>query len=329
MDYKIFNVTPDTAELSKRIGLVVGASHMAPFKMDAFSDGEYSPQFLSSIRNNTVFLIGTTADPHNIVKMFLALDAAKRASAAKIVAVLPYYGYSRQDKKEGPRGAIGAKLMADLLETAGATTIIALELHATQIEGYFNCPVNHIHGHTIFLKELEKRIDAGVIGKDHPLTICAPDAGGVLRAMKYYKKLLKRPGLDVDFAMMEKHREKPNEISHMELIGNVKGRDVVLIDDMGDTMGTVKRATSKLIEAEANSTRVILTHPVFSGNAYKNLEESQADEFIVSDSLPLSEEGLKNDRITVVSSANIFAKVTEAVAKSGSMHRINSLEETN
>lgn len=316
---KIFNINKSTESLALEICKSLNVE-LGKLVIDKFSDGEYSPQFGESIRNQTVFLISNTRRPNHIIKTLLTIDAAKRASANQIIAILPYYGYSRQDKKEGPRGPIGAKLMADLLSSAGLTSVILLDLHAEQIEGYFNFPVNHIKGKNVFVPYIEQRIDSGLIGNGRDIVICSPDSGGVGRAMSFYKKL-KRKYANVSFAMMEKHREKPNEIAHMNLIGDVNDKDVIIIDDMCDTAGTLSKASSKLKLAGANTVRAVITHPVLSGNAYININESDLEEVLVSNSISIKD---LSDKITVVDASYVFAKAIEVIVNSRSLHEINN-----
>jgi len=233
------------------------------------------------------------------MEMLLMLDAAKRASARHITAVIPYFGWARQDRKDKPRVPIAAKLMASLLETAGATRIITMDLHADQIQGFFERPVDHLYASTIFLPYLKSL-------KLENLTIASPDMGGSKRAYAYSK------AMESDVVICYKQRAKANVISHMELIGEVKGRHVVLVDDMVDTAGTLTKAADLMMEKGALSVRAICTHAILSGNAYERLENSQLEELITTDSIPLKKE---NSKIKVVSCAPLFADV---------MHRVNT-----
>ena len=232
------------------------------------------------------------------------IDAAKRASARHITAVMPYFGWARQDRKDKPRVPIGAKLIAKLLETAGATRIITMDLHADQIQGFFEKPVDHLYASTIFIPYLESL-------KLDNLTIASPDMGGSKRAYAY-SKFLKS-----DVVICYKQRKKANIISHMELIGNVEGKNVVLVDDMVDTAGTLTTAADLMMERGAKSVRAICTHPLLSGKAYERIENSKLKELIISDSIPVKN---KSKKIKVLSSANLFAEVMKNVHNNKSIN---------
>ena len=265
-----------------------------------YSDGEFQPSFEESVRGSRVFIIGSTMpSSDNLMEMLLMLDAAKRASARHITAVIPYFGWARQDRKDKPRVPIAAKLKASLLETAGATRIITMDLHADQIQGFFERPVDHLFASTIFLPYLKS------LGLEN-LTIASPDMGGSKRAYAYSK------AMESDVVICYKQRAKANVISHMELIGNVEGQHVVLVDDMVDTAGTLTKAADLMMEKGALSVRAICTHAILSGNAYEKLENSQLKELIVTDSIPRVH---KSDKVKVLSCAPLFADV---------MHRVNS-----
>jgi ribose-phosphate pyrophosphokinase len=263
-----------------------------------YSDGEFQPSFEESVRGSRVFIVGSTfPNSDHLMEMLLMLDAAKRSSARHITAVLPYFGWARQDRKDKPRVPIAAKLVAKMLEAAGATRIITMDLHADQIQGFFEKPVDHLFASTIFLPYLRS------LNLDN-LTIASPDMGGSKRAYAYSKFL------DCDVVICYKQREKANIISHMELIGDVQGKNVVLVDDMVDTAGTLTKAADLMIERGALSVRAICTHPLLSGNAYERLENSKLEELIVSDSIPLRKQSPK---IRVLSCANLFADVMLSV----------------
>ena len=233
----------------------------------------------------------------------MMLDAAKRASARHITAVLPYYGWARQDRKDKPRVPITAKLVASLLETAGATRIITMDLHADQIQAFFEKPVDHLFASTIFLPHVQHL-------KLDNLTIASPDMGGSKRAYAYAK------ALESDVVICYKQREKANVISHMELIGDVKGQNVILVDDMVDTAGTLTKAADMMIERGALSVRAICTHAILSGNAFERIENSKLEELIVTDSIPHER---KSDKIRVISSAKLFADVMKSVHQNKSI----------
>lgn len=263
-----------------------------------YSDGEFQPSFEESVRGSRVFLIGSTfPNSDHLMEMLLMIDAAKRASARHITAVMPYFGWARQDRKDKPRVPIAAKLVAKMLETAGATRIITMDLHADQIQGFFEKPVDHLFASTIFLPYLRNL-------KLDNLTIASPDMGGSKRAYAYSKFL------ESDVVICYKQREKANIISHMELIGDVTGKNVVLADDMVDTAGTLATAADLMMERGALSVRAICTHAILSGNAYERIENSKLEELIVTDSIPLKRESKK---IKVISCAKLFADVMISV----------------
>ncbi|WP_299121842.1 ribose-phosphate pyrophosphokinase [uncultured Winogradskyella sp.] len=263
-----------------------------------YSDGEFQPSYEESIRGTRVFIIGSThPGPKNLMEMLLMIDAAKRASARHITAVMPYFGWARQDRKDKPRVPIAAKLVAKMLEAAGATRIITMDLHADQIQGFFERPVDHLFASTIFLPYLKS------LNLDN-LTIASPDMGGSKRAYAYSKAL----GSDV--VICYKQRAKANVISHMELIGDVTGKNVVLVDDMVDTAGTLTKAADLMMERGALSVRAICTHPILSGNAYEKLEKSKLEELIVTNSIPLKQESKK---LRVLTCADLFAEVMHHV----------------
>ncbi len=269
-----------------------------------YSDGEFQPSFEESVRGSRVFIIGSThPNSDHLMEMLLMLDAAKRASARHITAVLPYFGWARQDRKDKPRVPIAAKLVAKMLETAGATRIITMDLHADQIQGFFEKPVDHLYASTIFLPYLKE------LNLDN-LTIASPDMGGSKRAYAYSK------ALKSDVVICYKERAKANVILHMELIGDVKGKNVVLVDDMVDTAGTLTKAADLMMERGALSVRAICTHPILSGNAYERLENSKLEELIVTDSIPLKN---TSPKLKVLTCANLFAEVMLSVHENKSI----------
>ena len=293
---KIFSCTQST-ELSSLIAEKFG-SEMGKVNFSRYSDGEFQPSFEESVRGTRVFIIGSThPTSENLMEMLLMLDAAKRASARHITAVLPYFGWARQDRKDKPRVPIGAKLIAKLLETAGATRIITMDLHADQIQGFFEKPVDHLFASSIFLPHIKS------LGLDN-LTIASPDMGGSKRAYAYSKFLSSY------VVICYKQREKANIISHMELIGDVKGKNVILVDDMVDTAGTLTKAADLMMERGATSVRAICTHALLSGNAYEKIESSKLEELIVTDSIPSR---ISHPKVKVLSCAPLFAEVMSNV----------------
>lgn len=293
---KIFACTQSMA-LGEKIARSYGAE-LGKVIFSRYSDGEFQPSFEESIRGTRIFIIGSTnPGPENLMEMLLMIDAAKRASARHITAVMPYFGWARQDRKDKPRVPIAAKLVAKMLETAGATRIITMDLHADQIQGFFEKPVDHLFASTLFLPYLKK------LGLKN-LTIASPDMGGSKRAYAYSKALTS------DVVICYKQRAKANEISHMELIGDVKDRNVVLVDDMVDTAGTLTKAADLMMERGALSVRAITTHGLLSGKAYERIENSQLTELIITDSIPSK---LNSKKIKVLSCADLFADVMHRV----------------
>ncbi len=293
---KIFNCT-QSRELAEKIAERYGTK-LGNVITSTYSDGEFQPSFEESVRGSRVFIIGSThPGADHLMEMLLMLDAAKRASARHITAVMPYFGWARQDRKDKPRVPIAAKMIASILETAGATRIITMDLHADQIQGFFERPVDHLYASTVFLPYLRS------LNLDN-LTVASPDMGGSKRAYAYSK------ALESDVVICYKQRAKANVISHMELIGDVTGKNVVLVDDMVDTAGTLTKAADVMMERGAISVRAICTHPVLSGEAYDRIERSKLQELIVTDSIPLRQESKK---IKVVSCAELFADVMKSV----------------
>ncbi|QOW11070.1 ribose-phosphate pyrophosphokinase [Kaistella flava (ex Peng et al. 2021)] len=278
---------------------------MGKINFQEFSDGEFEPVLDESVRGGRVFLIGSTFPPaDNLLELLLMIDASKRASAKSITVVLPYYGLARQDRKDQPRAPIGAKLVANLLTAAGATRIMTMDLHADQIQGFFEIPVDHLYASTIFIDYI-KRLNL------EDLTIASPDMGGAKRAKNYASHL----GAEVVIAYKE--RKKANVVEEMFLIGHVEGRNVILIDDMIDTAGTLCKAADILMANGAKSVRAMATHGVLSGKAYENIQNSKLSEVIVTDTIPIKTE--LSSKIKVLSCAQLFADVMKMVHENKSI----------
>ncbi len=302
---KLFSGT-NTQYLARKIALEYGKP-LGEIEIQKFSDGEISPRFEESVRGCDVFLINSTFAPSdNLMELLLMIDAAKRASAKYVTVVIPYFGYARQDRKDKPRVAIAAKLVANLISAAGSDRIMTCDLHAGQIQGFFDIPVDHLDGSFIFVPYIRSlRLEN--------LIIASPDVGGTKRARSYAKYF------SVDMVVIDKHRKRANEVASMQVIGDVEGKDVVIVDDLIDTGGTISKASVVLKEKGARSVRAICTHPVLSGNAYENIEKSELEELVVTDTIPLYRESPK---IKVLSVAALFAK---GIRKTHSNESISSL----
>jgi len=287
---KIFSGS-GSQKLAEKIAQRFGAP-LGKVNIQQFSDGEWQPIFLESIRGDYVFLVQSTFAPaDNLMQLLLMIDAAKRASAYRVVAVIPYYGYARQDRKDKPRVAIGAKMIATLLEAAGADRVITMDLHAPQIQGFFDVPVDHLDSSAIFIPYIDQL-------KLQNLSFAAPDVGSTNRVREIASYF------NAEMVICDKHRKRANEIASMVVIGDVTGKDVILVDDICDTGGTLAKAAGLLKEKGANSVRAMITHPVLSGKAYENIENSVLEELVVCDTIPLMKESTKIKSISV---ADLFA----------------------
>ncbi len=268
-------------------------AHLGDTTLARFSDGEMQTILNESVRGSFSFFIQSTCQPHdNLVELLLWIDTAKRASAGYITAVIPYFGYARQDRKDKPRVPISAKLVANLLTAAGANRIMTMDLHADQVQGFFDIPVDHLRSEAIYMPYLESQDMSNTI-------FASPDVGGVKRARTYSMRFKR------ELVICDKYRTKANEVASMTVIGDVKGADVVLVDDLVDTAGTLCKAADAIIEKGAKSVRAICTHPVLSGKAYENIENSRLTELIVCDTIPLRQESPK---IKVLSTAKLFSR---------------------
>lgn len=284
-------------------------------QIDRFSDNEILPLFRESVRDEDVYFVNTTNSSDSIMETLLVVDAAKRAGCKSFTLIAPFQGYSRQDKTDHLRSSIGSKMLADILEKVGVSRIITIDLHSSSIQGFYNVPVIHLNGNKIFIDYIK---NTGI----ENLCIVAPDQGAVKRASDFFKAFP-----DSTFAMINKRRIKPNEIHSMELVGEVIGKNVIIVDDMADTLGTMKKAADLLIENGASSVTGIATHGVLSGNAYKNLYESKIDTFLVSDSI--NKEDIENStsvsKLKYVSCANLIANSILAITKKMSINEINAI----
>ncbi|RPG81257.1 MAG: ribose-phosphate pyrophosphokinase [Crocinitomicaceae bacterium TMED114] len=292
-------------ELGARIAMGYGTP-LAEVKHTVFSDGEFRVSIEETVRGKEVVIVQSTYPPtDNLLELLMLIDAAKRASAKRIVAVIPYFGFARQDRKDAPRVAIGAKLIANMLTTAGVDRVITMDLHADQIQGFFEVPVDHIYGSAIFLPYLEK-LDT------NNLLIATPDTGGTKRANAFAKYL------GVDMAICYKQRKVANQVASMRVIGDVEGKDVVLVDDICDTAGTLTKAAGLMKEHGAASVRAVCTHPVLSGPAYERIADSALSELVVTDSIPLRDDK-PTDKITVLDCSDLFATAVRCLVQNESI----------
>ena len=297
---KIFSGTA-TRYLSEKIAAASG-EQLGEVTVSRFSDGEFQPSFEETVRGELVFIVQSTFPPSdNLFELLMMVDAAKRASAKRIVAVMPYFGFARQDRKDKPRVSIAAKLVANMLTAAGVDRIITMDLHADQIQGFFEVPVDHLFASSLFLPYVK--------GMNLPdLVMAAPDTGGTKRANAYAKHL------GVDMAICYKQRKVANQIESMTVIGDVKGRNVVLVDDMVDTAGTLTKAADMMMEQGATSVRAVCTHPVLSGEACTRIQNSSLTELIVSDTIPIGADKLQHtDKIKQLTVAQLFSDVIRRV----------------
>ncbi|MEQ9591401.1 MAG: ribose-phosphate pyrophosphokinase [Cyclobacteriaceae bacterium] len=296
MAVKIFSGRA-TTYLAEKIAHAYGEP-LGEVKYQQFSDGEMSPFIMESVRGHDVFIVQSTFAPSdNFMELLLMIDAARRASAQNVNVIIPYFGYARQDRKDKPRVSIAAKLIANLLSAAGASRVMTCDLHADQIQGFFDIPVDHLDGNYIFVPYLKS------LGLDN-IMFASPDVGGIKRARSFAKFF------DAELAVCDKYRKEANKVESMRLIGEVEGKDVVLIDDLVDTAGTICKAAGLLKERGAKSVRAVCTHPVLSGGAYENIENSVLEELVVTDTIPLKKNSKK---IKVLSVSDLFAKAIRKI----------------
>ena len=293
---KIFSGS-GSEEVAKKIANEFGKP-LGKGKLGKFSDGELSFRYTETVRGSDVYIVQSTVNgSDNLIELFLMIDAAKRASAKHVNVVIPYYGYARQDRKDKPRIAVSAKLIANLLTASGASRVVSCDLHAGQIQGFFDIPLDHLNGSSVFVPYVKKLNLENVI-------FASPDAGGTERVRDYAKYF------DCEFVICDKTREKANEVKSVEVIGEVKDKDVIIVDDLIDTGGTIAMASNVIMDKGAKSVRAIITHPVLSGNAEENLENSSLIELVVTDSIPLN---IRNKKIKVLSIAGLFAKAIRKI----------------
>ena len=307
-EYKIFTGNSNVS-LAEEIASIMGKP-LSKSEVTTFSDGEISVSIHEIVRGRDIFIIQSTSDPvnNNLMELLIMIDAMKRASAGRINAVIPYYGYARQDRKSKARDPITAKLVADLIGAAGADRVIAMDLHAAQIQGYFNIPVDHLFGIPVLVKYYKKK-------KFGDLIIVAPDHGSVTRARSMAKPM------GVPIAIIDKRRQKANESEIMHVIGDISGKTCILVDDLIDTAGTIANAADKLIELGAKEVYACATHGVLSGKAISRLEESAIKEIVVLNTIPV-EKDKKIDKIQVISVAPIFAEAMSNVHNNDSVSKL-------
>ena len=283
--------------LAEKIAAAYGIA-LGDISVQRFSDGELSASFNESVRGCEVFIIQSTFPPaDNLMELMLMVDAAKRASAHKVCVVVPYFGYARQDRKDKPRVAIGSKVVANALQSVGADRLMTCDLHAGQIQGFFDIPVDHLDGSAIFVPYIKS------LNLDR-LLFASPDVGGVVRTRSFASKF------GAEMVVCDKQRARANEIASMQVIGDVEGHDIVMVDDIVDTAGTICKAAELLRERGARSVRAIITHPVLSGPAYERIENSMLEELVVSDTIPLKQ---PSDKIKVLSFSQLFARAISNV----------------
>lgn len=304
--YKVFSGTANQ-ELSRQIAKYLGIP-LSEASIKRFSDGEISIQIGESVRGKDVFIIQPTCAPTdtNLMELLILTDALKRSSASTVTAVIPYFGYARQDRKAAPRVPITAKLVANMIETAGIDRVVTMDLHAGQIQGFFDIPVDNLYGTITFINYLKNKHLSNPI-------VASPDVGGVARARSLAKQL------NLDLAIIDKRREKANESEVMNVIGDANGKDVILIDDMVDTAGTLIKAAAAFKERGATSVTAFCTHPVLSGPAYERIATGAIDELVVTDTIPLKEQ---NEHIKVISVAPLFAEVIRRVYHDESVNNL-------
>ncbi|HPE07825.1 MAG TPA: ribose-phosphate pyrophosphokinase [Smithellaceae bacterium] len=297
---------PLAQKICEKLGVTLGKANVS-----TFSDGETRVEINENVRGMDVFIIQSTCTPVNVtlMELLIMIDAMKRASADRITAVVPYYGYARQDRKVAPRAPISAKLVADLITTAGAQRMLSLDLHAGQIQGFFNIPVDNLFATAVLIDYMKDNYQDNTV-------VVSPDTGGVERARAFGKRM------GASLAIIDKRREGPNEAQVMNIIGNIKGKRVIILDDMVDTAGTVVQAANALTDAGALEVSVCCTHPVLSGPAIDRIESSNIKEFIVTDTIPLSEKAAQCKRIKVLSVSGLLSEAVRRIYYNDSVHSL-------
>jgi len=288
---------PLAKDICKKLGVPLGKANVT-----TFSDGETQVEINENVRGMDVFIIQSTCSPVNVMcmELLIMIDAMKRASADRITAVIPYYGYARQDRKVAPRAPISAKLIADLITTAGANRVLSMDLHAGQIQGFFNIPVDNLFATPVLIDYMKRNYREDTV-------VVSPDTGGVERARAFGKRL------GASLAIIDKRREGPNEAQVMNIIGNIKGKRVIILDDMVDTAGTVVQAAQALADAGALEVSVCCTHPVLSGPAIDRISKSAIREFVVTDTIPLCEKAAQCERIKVLSVSGLLSEAVRRI----------------
>ncbi|CCY11358.1 ribose-phosphate pyrophosphokinase [Porphyromonas sp. HMSC077F02] len=313
-EFAVFSGTKSlylTEEICKSLDCELGK-----MRVDRFADGEFAVYYEESIRGKDIFLVQSTQPTtDNLMELLLMIDAAKRASAHYITAVIPYFGWARQDRKDKPRVSIGAKLIADLLQTAGISRLITMDLHADQIQGFFDVPVDHLYASNIFVDYVKELIEKNEISHEN-LVIATPDVGGTKRANTYAKTL------GVPLVICHKLRLRANVVAEMRIIGDVEGKDVLLVDDIVDTAGTMTKAANLMIENGARSVRALASHPVMSDPATSRIEESALKEMIFTNSIPYTKGG---EKINCLSVAPMFAEAIRRVVEHESISDLYSM----
>lgn len=302
-----------SSKIAKNLELLCcldASSNFDNLKIETFSDGEILPLFKESVRNQDVYFVQSTNSSDSIMETLLVVDAAKRAGCSSFNLISPYMGYSRQDKTDHLRSSIGSKVLADILEKVGVTTLLTIDLHSSTIQGFYNIPVIHLNGNKIFIDYFKSQ-------NIEDMCIVAPDQGAVKRATDFCKAFP-----ESTFAMINKKRIKPNEIHSMELVGEVRDKNVIIVDDMADTLGTMRKAADLIMLNGAKSVRAIAIHGILSGNAIENLNDSRLSELIISDTIE-NVLNIQNPKLKVVSSAPLIAKTINALSQRKSIHEIN------